>query len=133
MSLIVPILLRCFAVSPAPTLALRGAVGHRVFRSTQRVALVGSAPASLTLGFPGAAVGAPADCLAVRAGDLVAVLVALPSWLRSAELGALFSFRAWSAFRALPPAVGLTRRSTSLPSVAGRCAMKPRSAGYLER
>jgi len=25
----------------------------------------------------------------------------------------------------------LTRRSTSLPSFAGRCAIKPRSAGYL--
>jgi hypothetical protein len=28
---------------------------------------------------------------------------------------------------------GPTLRSTSLPSVAGRCAIKPRSAGYLER
>lgn len=28
---------------------------------------------------------------------------------------------------------GPTRRSTPFPSVTGRCAMKPRSAGHLER
>jgi hypothetical protein len=145
MSLIVPILLRCFAVSPAPTFVLRGAAagtvspaptlalrcsaGHSVWRSLRRVAVVVSAPASFTLGFPGVAVGSFLGGLAVRAGGLLVFLAALPSWLRSVLLGSFISFRAWSAFRASPAAAGLTRRSTSLPSVAGRCAIKPRSAG----
>ncbi|MCM2289002.1 MAG: hypothetical protein NDI67_08240 [Sulfuritalea sp.] len=89
MSLIVPFLLRCFAVSPAPTFSLRGAVGRGVLRSLRRVAVVVSAPASFTLGFPDGTVAAPAGGLAVRAGGLAALRVALPSWLLSALLRAL--------------------------------------------
>jgi hypothetical protein len=80
MSLIVPILLRCFAVSPAPTFSLRGAVGQGVVRSLRCVAGVASAPASFTHGFPGSTVGGFLDRLAVRAGRLVGFAVALPSW-----------------------------------------------------
>ena len=89
MSLVVPILLRCFAVSPAPTFSLCGAVGHGVLRSLRRPAFVVAAPASFTLGFPGGAVGALAGGLAVRAGGIAAFLVALPSWLPSALLRGL--------------------------------------------
>ena len=60
-------------------------------------------------------------------------------WLRNFAVSPAPTFgfcsmvgRAYQAFAAFPVTVRLTRRSTSLPSVAGRCAMKPRSAGRLE-
>jgi hypothetical protein len=84
----VPILFRCFAVSPAPSFSLRGAVGHGVLRSVRRAAFVATESASFTLRFPGSTVGGFLDRLAVLAGGLVGFGVAFPSWRLPALLRA---------------------------------------------